>query len=199
MILRQVNNKIITEPKWKKWVVETTKPIFTPKLCKEIIDLNTKLEKEEGKISRPDENKLDLKIRKSTISFIPFDKMKNVYGDINNLVQKINRNNFGFSDIQITEEAQITEYSKDDFYNWHTDTSINMIDEPPVRKLSMTVLLNDPREFEGGNLEIANLVMNPMQQGHAAIFASFLQHRVAPITKGVRRSLVMWFGGEPFK
>ena len=199
MILRQVNNKIITEPKWKKWVVETTKPIFTPKLCKEIIDLNTELEKEEGKILRPDENKLDLKIRKSTISFIPFDKMKNVYGDINNLVQKINRNNFGFSDIQITEEAQITEYSKDDFYNWHTDTGINMIDEPPVRKLSMTVLLNDPREFEGGNLEIANLVMNPMQQGHAAIFASFLQHRVAPITKGVRRSLVMWFGGEPFK
>ena len=190
---------IITEPKWKKLIVETTGPIFTPKLCQELIDLNKTLEKEKGKILRPDENKLDLKIRKSTISFIPFDKMKNVYGDINNLVQKINRNNFGFSDIQITEEAQITEYSKDDFYNWHTDTSINMIDEPPVRKLSMTVLLNDPREFEGGNLEIANLVMNPMQQGHAAIFASFLQHRVAPITKGVRRSLVMWFGGEPFK
>ena len=190
---------IITEPKWKKLIVETTGPIFTPKLCQELIDLNKTLEKEKGKILRPDENKLDLKIRKSTISFIPFDKMKNVYGDINNLVQKINRNNFGFGDIQITEEAQITEYSKDDFYNWHTDTSINMIDEPPVRKLSMTVLLNDPREFEGGNLEIANLVMNPMQQGHAAIFASFLQHRVAPITKGVRRSLVMWFGGEPFK
>ena len=190
---------IITEPKWKKLIVETTGPIFTPKLCQELIDLNKTLEKEKGKILRPDENKLDLKIRKSTISFIPFDKMKNVYDDINNLVQKINRNNFGFDGIQLTEEAQITEYSKDDFYNWHTDTSINMIDEPPVRKLSMTVLLNDPREFEGGNLEIANLVMNPMQQGHAAIFASFLQHRVAPITKGVRRSLVMWFGGEPFK
>ena len=190
---------IITEPKWKKLIVETTGPIFTPKLCQELIDLNKTLEKEKGKILRPDENKLDLKIRKSTISFIPFDKMKNVYDDINNLVQKINRNNFGFDGIQLTEQAQITEYSKDDFYNWHTDTSINMIDEPPVRKLSMTVLLNDPREFEGGNLEIANLVMNPMQQGHAAIFASFLQHRVAPITKGVRRSLVMWFGGEPFK
>ena len=198
MILRQVNNKIITEPKWKKWVVETTKPIFTPKLCKEIIDLNTALEKEHGKIFNKFD-KVDNKIRQSKISWLPFNKMEPMYNDINNFIQKINRNNFGFSDIQITEEAQITEYSKDDFYNWHTDTSINMIDEPPVRKLSMTVLLNDPREFEGGNLEIANLVMNPMQQGHAAIFASFLQHRVAPITKGVRRSLVMWFGGEPFK
>ena len=190
---------IITEPKWKKWVVETTQPIFTPKLCKEIIDLNKTLEKEEGKLLKSNENKLDLKIRKSTISWIPFNKMELVYNDINNLVQKINRNHFGFSDIQITEEAQVTEYSKGQFYEWHTDTKIEMETEPAVRKLSMTVLLNDPSEFEGGNLEIANITMKPMQQGHAAIFASFLQHRVAPITKGVRRSLVMWFGGEPFK
>jgi len=38
-----------------------------------------------------------------------------------------------------------------------------------------------------------------LRQGHAIIFASFLQHRVAPVTRGVRQSLVMWFGGEPFK
>ena len=186
---------IITEPKWKKWVVETTQPIFTPKLCKEIIDLSTALKKERGKTY----GKVDKKLRQSTISWIPFNKMELVYNDINNLVQKINRNHFGFSDIQITEEAQITEYQKDDFYDWHTDTSIEMALEPPVRKISMTVLLNGPSEFEGGDLEIANLTMNPMQQGHAAVFASFLQHRVTPITKGVRRSLVMWFGGEPFK
>mgnify|MGYP001291082399 CR=1 FL=1 len=31
------------------------------------------------------------------------------------------------------------------------------------------------------------------------VFASFLHHRVAPVTRGVRQSLVMWFGGEPFK
>ena len=190
---------VITEPKWKKWVVETTQPIFTPKLCKEIINLSTTLEKENGKTFDKTENKLNLKIRKSTISWIPFNKMELVYNDINNLVQKINRNNFGFDGIQLTEEAQVTEYSKGQFYEWHTDTRIEMETEPAVRKLSMTVLLNDPSEFEGGNLEIANLTMNPMQQGHAAIFASFLQHRVTPITKGVRRSLVMWFGGEPFK
>ena len=108
-------------------------------------------------------------------------------------------NNFGFDGIQLTEQAQITEYQKDNFYGWHTDTAIDMSDEPPVRKISMTVLLNDPSEFEGGDLEIANLTMKPMKQGHAAIFASFLQHQVKPVTKGVRRSLVMWFGGKPFK
>ena len=192
---------MITEPKWKRYVVETNKAIFTPKLCQEIIDLSTTLEKEQGKVdvvevksAVTDETK-----RQSTISWIDFNKMQPVYDDINGLIQKINRNNFGFNNIQITEEAQFAEYSKGQFYGWHTDSSIDMDKEPPVRKLSMTVLLNDPKEFEGGNLEIAGRNMLPMKQGHAAIFASFLQHRVTPITKGVRRSLVMWFGGEPFK
>ena len=39
----------------------------------------------------------------------------------------------------------------------------------------------------------------PLKQGYAIMFASFLNHRVAPVTKGVRQSLVMWFGGTPFK
>ena len=192
---------IITEPRWKKYIVETNKPIFTPKLCQEIIDLSTTLEKEQGKVdvvevksAVTDETK-----RQSTISWIDFNKMQPVYDDINGLIQKINRNNFGFNNIQITEEAQFAEYSKGQFYGWHTDSSIDMDKEPPVRKLSMTVLLNDHKEFEGGNLEVAGKTLSHMKQGHAAIFASFLQHRVTPITKGVRRSLVMWFGGEPFK
>ena len=40
---------------------------------------------------------------------------------------------------------------------------------------------------------------NDLKQGQAIFFASFLRHRVAPVKKGIRRSLVMWFGGPPFK
>jgi len=188
---------IIREPKWKSYAVETTGPIFTSKLCQEIIDLSKTLEKQKGKLIL--DGNLNNTIRKSTINWIPFDKMQLVYTDINSFIQKTNKNHFGFNDVEITEEAQVSEYSKGDFYDWHTDTSIDMDKEPPVRKLSMTLLLNDPSEFEGGNLEIAGKVINPIKQGHAAIFASFLQHRVTPITKGIRKSLVMWFGGEPLK
>ena len=72
--------------------------------------------------------------------------------------------------------------------------------EPPVRKISMTLLLNDPAEFKGGELEL----MGPgkttvLKQGHAICFASFLNHRVQPVTQGVRQSLVVWFGGKPFR
>ena len=192
---------MITEPKWKSYVVETIGPIFTPKLCKKIIDLSITLKKERGKIGHKDVKNAatDETKRQSTISWIEFKKMQPVYDDLRYLVQKINRNNFGFNNIKITEPAQVSEYSKGQFYDWHTDSSIDMDTEPPVRKLSMTLLLNDPSEFEGGNLEIAEKKMSHMKQGHAAIFASFLQHRVTPVTKGVRKSLVVWFSGEPFK
>ena len=192
---------IITEPKWKSYVVETIGPIFTAKLCKEIIDLSSTLKKEQGKIGHlgKEVEDRDKKSRQSTISWIDFNKMQPMYDDLIYLIQKINRNHFGFSNIQITEKAQVSEYSKGQFYDWHTDSPIDMDTEPPVRKLSMTLLLNDPSKFEGGNLEIAGKKMSHMKQGHAAIFASFLQHRVTPVTKGVRKSLVVWFNGEPFK
>ena len=185
---------IITEPKWKKWVVETIGPIFTPKLCQEILDLSKILPQEKGKASG------DTIGRDSTIVWLPFNKMQPMYDDVNNFIQKTNRNHFGFGDIQIREPAQITEYIKGGFYDWHTDIRVDMSVEPPVRKLSMTLLLNDPSEFEGGELQIAGAKNTQlMKQGHATIFASFLQHRITPVTRGVRRSLVMWFGGEPFK
>ena len=64
----------------------------------------------------------------------------------------------------------------------------------------MTLLLNDPSEFEGGDLELmAPGKFEELKQGHAIIFASFLNHRVNPVTRGIRQSLVCWFGGKPFR
>jgi PKHD-type hydroxylase len=143
---------------------------------------------------------LDTKKRTTTISWIPFNEMKEMYSDINKFIQKANLNHFGFGDIQITEQAQFTEYPEGGFYDWHMDCDIAMAHEPPVRKISMTLLLSPENQFEGGDLEL----MTPgkkakLKQGHAVIFASFINHRVAPVTRGVRQSLVMWFGGTPFR
>ena len=66
----------------------------------------------------------------------------------------------------------------------------------------MTCLLSDPSEFTGGDLLFQRwVIVNqlPLKQGQAIFFASFLRHKVAPVKKGVRKSLVMWFGGPPFK
>ena len=192
---------IITEPKWKSWIVETTTPLFTPDQCRQIIECGRRQKPQQAKVgmSRP-EGGTDTKKRVTTISWIPFEEMDPMYKEVNNFIQKTNLNHFGFGDIQITENAQFTEYPVGGFYDWHMDCDVHMAHEPPVRKISMTVLLNHPSEFEGGDLELmAPGKKAKLNQGHAVMFASFLNHRVAPVTRGVRQSLVMWFGGTPFR
>ena len=66
----------------------------------------------------------------------------------------------------------------------------------------MTLLLSDPKDFTGGDLmfsEMGDEKPLPLKQGQAIFFASFLRHKVAPVKKGIRRSMVMWFGGPPLK
>ena len=192
---------IITEPKWKSWIVETKNPLFTPEQCQMAIDAGRRQRPQKAQVGmgKPGGG-VDTKKRTTTISWIPFKEMQPMYDQINEFIQKANRNHFGFEDIQITEQAQFTEYPEGGFYDWHMDTDVNMQHEPPVRKISMTLLLSPENQFEGGDLEL----MAPgkrvkLKQGHAIVFASFLHHRVAPVIRGVRQSLVMWFGGEPFK
>jgi len=192
---------MILEPKWKSWIVETTTPLFTPEQCQMIIDAGRRQPPQKAQVGmgKPGAG-TDTNKRVTTISWLPFDEMKEMYNDINKFIQRANLNHFGFEDIQITEQAQFTEYPEGGFYDWHMDCDVAMAHEPPVRKISMTLLLSPEHQFEGGDLELmAPGKFAKLKQGHAVIFASFLNHRVAPVTRGVRQSLVMWFGGKPFK
>jgi PKHD-type hydroxylase len=143
---------------------------------------------------------IDTKTRTSHISWIPFSKKPEMYKDIERIMKTTNGNHFGFDGMTITEMAQYTEYPEGGFYDWHVDNDVNMQHEPPVRKISMTLLLSPESEFEGGDLELmAEGKVGKIKQGHAIFFASFIRHRIKPVTRGIRKSLVMWFGGTPFK
>ena len=64
----------------------------------------------------------------------------------------------------------------------------------------MVTLLNDPKEFKGGEMQILNVNENfSLKQGYAIFFASFIAHRVLPVTKGMRISMPMWFGGPSLR
>ena len=78
-----------------------------------------------------------------------------------------------------------------------------------VRKLSLTLNLNKPGEYEVGNLmfdfgthseneQFVECTEN-RPQGSLIIFPSFMPHCVTPVTKGTRYSLVLWVLGDPFK
>ena len=188
-------------PRWQSYMATTTKPIFTPKQCEMVIQNGhkQKLETAQVGISKSG-SAVNTKKRTTTISWIPFKEMPEMYSQVEATMQKTNLNHFGFENMRITEPAQFTEYPKGGFYDWHMDLDCNGILEPPVRKISMTILLSDPSTFKGGELEFMEKNKMPdLKQGQAIFFASFIRHRVAPVTKGIRRSLVMWFGGQPFK
>jgi len=188
-------------PRWSSYIAITTKPIFTPKQCDMVVKVGCEQRLAKAQIgTNPLSSKIDNEKRISTTSWIPFNEMPEMYQDINNVMQITNSNHFGFENMKSNEEAQYTEYEKDAFYDWHMDLEINGADDSPIRKISMTILLSDPSTFEGGDLQFIEKNNLPnLQQGQAVFFASFIRHRVTPVTKGIRRSLVMWFGGQPFK
>jgi PKHD-type hydroxylase len=68
--------------------------------------------------------------------------------------------------------------------------------------MSIVVVLSDPKEYSGGELEVMNIghpgktFASKMNKGDIIFFASWMPHRVRPVTKGVRRSLVAWVMGK---
>ena len=194
---------MINEPRWKSYIVETTRPIFTSEQCQMIIAAGRAEPKQDAYVGNKQGIKggeLNTKTRTSHISWIPFKKMNDMYKDIEKIMKTTNGNHFGFDGMQITEMAQYTEYPEGGFYEGHVDNDVNFVHEPPVRKISMTCLLSPESEFEGGDLELMSEgKVAKIKQGHAVFFASFIRHRVKPVIRGNRKSLVMWFGGTPFK
>ena len=101
-------------------------------------------------------------------------------------------------DLKCLDGIQITRYDEGDHYTWHSDYGTTE-DNRFTRKLSATLLVTDPSEYEGGELEFIdyhnNLVVAPSVKGTMIVFDSRIPHRVRPITKGTRISLVTWMLG----
>ena len=190
-------------PRWQSYVATTTQPIFTPQQCQMIVDAGHQQKPEKALVGGGAKGAHDTKKRVTTISWIPFAKMPEMYKQIENQLSIVNLNHFGFDGVTLTEPAQFTEYPKGGFYDWHMDlNAFGQEGQNPIRKISMTLLLSDPKDFTGGDLMFSEMGDNkplPLKQGQAIFFASFLRHKVAPVKKGIRRSMVMWFGGPPFK
>ena len=127
-------------------------------------------------------------------------------------------------DITGRELFQFTKYNKNNHYNWHIDghachlSRRNFTFQPPkhlreistpgligtVRKISMSIILND--DYKGGEFETRQLDGGEYKDnivkanvGDVIIFPSSITHRVKPVTKGTRYSIVVWWAGPPLK
>ena len=145
-----------------------------------------------------------------------------IYRLIHPYIHRANKNAGWNFEWHRTEPVQFTKYKVNQHYDWHCDgwnkpyekKNKNDPEHGKIRKLSLTCQLTDGSQYEGGELEFDFRNYDPhmrdelkhkihckevLPKGSIVVFPSFVWHRVKPVTKGVRYSLVMWNLGYPFK
>lgn len=144
----------------------------------------------------------DVKRRSCYISWLAAKpELADIWAKFEHVVSLVNSKYFHFKLTGFYEQMQLTLYNEQQsgHYDWHVDEYIHNL--TPPRKLSMSLLLSDPAEYKGGELQIqygAEPTTLEQVQGRAWFFPSYMLHRVTPVTAGVRRSLVLWAGGPAF-
>ncbi|KYG79222.1 2OG-Fe(II) oxygenase [Roseivirga seohaensis] len=153
----------------------------------------------EAKLSNGEEA-YDDALRKTKLAFIePQKENQWLYEKLGSLAIKCNQERYGFDILGFHYNLQLAKYGEGDFFNWHLDFGVGPISN---RKLSISVQLSDPSEYEGGELQFMindDIINAPKEKGTVIIFPSFIMHRVTPITKGTRQSIVAWIAGPPYR
>tara|TARA_B100000575_G_C23116024_1_gene645156 strand:+ start:726 stop:1403 length:678 start_codon:yes stop_codon:yes gene_type:complete len=213
--------------------------VLTPKFVDDIVAYGKEHTPEmavTGGANKDDEKNLDKKgnLKKSIVKDIQKKRKSDVvwmndtwiYKEIHPYIHEANQKAGWNFDWDWSESCQFTKYGVGQYYGWHCDSWDKPYSRPPladgtrpidhgkIRKLSVTISLSHPDEYEGGNLEFdfRNQVdwdrnkkaaihscdgIRP--RGSIIVFPSFVWHRVAPVTKGTRYSLVIWNLGYPFR
>ncbi len=214
------------------------KSVLSPKLCDDIINYGKQHTAQmaiTGGVNEEDGNyKADGKLKKKVINNIQKKRKSDIvwmndkwiYKEIQPLIHEANREAGWNFEWDHSESCQFTKYGVGQYYGWHCDSwdepykrdkledGTYPVDHGKIRKLSVTVSLNDPDEYDGGNLEFdfrnqidwernkkkaIKSCTEIRPRGSIIVFPSFVWHRVAPVTRGTRYSLVIWNLGQPFK
>jgi PKHD-type hydroxylase len=171
---------------------------FSKLECETIINIAKNKGLTEGKTGKEVDIKID--VRDSKISWLyPNDNMDWVFRRVTDIILNLNERFFKFDLFGLNEGFQFTNYeAPSGKYGKHVDRGINF----PVRKLSISIQLTNPEEYEGGELYLYDndkgTVMDKAQ-GTLIMFPSYVLHEVMPVTKGTRNSLVTWVTGKQFK
>lgn len=186
------------------------------KTCDKIIQHCKKQKSQKGLVGSQEKRKYkEIKnVRDSEIAWVNDAWL---YELINPFIHQANKNAGWNFDWDWNESIQFTKYKLNQFYDWHIDTRqepYNDLSNPnfhqKIRKLSSVILLSDSKDFVGGdfkfqifdylNGKVKTLKVKEMKKkGSMIVFPSFIRHKVEPVKKGVRYSLVNWSLGYPFK
>jgi PKHD-type hydroxylase len=199
------------------------KSALTPKFCDEVIKYGLSQKEtlaRTGGYGDKELSKEDVKnIQRKRKSDLVWLNDTWIYKEIYPFVHKANKNAGWNFEWDRSESCQFTKYKQGQYYDWHCDSWDKVYkkegpNKGKIRKLSMTCQLTDGSEYSGGELEFDFRNYDPhmrdevkhlrkateiLPKGSIIVFPSFLWHRVKPITRGTRYSLVLWHLGYPFK
>lgn len=145
-------------------------------------------------------------IRKSACKFYNVNSDTQwIFSRLNEVIEYANNSLFNF-DLNGYDTFQYTEYRLNGEYNFHQDSSEfwnPSMNETETRKLSLSLVLNTPKvDFEGGEFETrthSSDTVHESARGRIFMFPSYVVHRVSPVTRGIRKSLVVWVTGPKFR
>tara|TARA_Y100000590_G_scaffold269472_1_gene302590 strand:- start:4317 stop:4961 length:645 start_codon:yes stop_codon:yes gene_type:complete len=178
----------------EEWVWASN--VFSPSEIKTIIAIGESGELDKARTGgrNSDDN------RNSFVHFIfPNDVTNWIYERLSAAVNELNDMYFGFDLFSFEQGLQFTRYeAPGQHYDWHIDRGM----ATGQRKMSLTVQLSDSEDYEGGDLQLRfgkEPIIGRRDLGTMTMFPSYTLHRVTPVTKGTRYSLVGWISGPPFK
>jgi PKHD-type hydroxylase len=182
------------EQVWATW-----KDAFSDSEIAAIIELGEARRQDSATING---DKLDETVRKTKVSWIEQnDATVWLYDKMGFIARQLNGSHYDFDLSGFGESFQYTVYNEEgSHYDWHMDKGV--IGTLPPRKLSLVLQLSDPTEYEGGDLLLLyGKEAVPMERAKGLVvgFPSWILHKVTPITKGTRRSLVVWTSGPKFR
>lgn len=175
---------------------------FTNQECDKIIGLTKQYYPSSASVGgSKDNSKIAREVRSAKIFVLENDEEnKWIYEKISNIVSVVNTLHFDYDISGITHGVQLIEYSSDTeiqgHYNWHVDAGNG---EPAHRKISISTQLSGPNDYQGCELLInnhAHEVVGSKERGSVHLFPSYMLHKVAPITSGIRYALVIWIHGS---
>ncbi len=173
--------------------------LFPADQCEGIIDIGNALPREPARTSGDDQDRPEL--RKNSIAWFQSREPRSewIFRRCTDAILQLNHQFWKF-DLDYIESLQYTCYENPgDHYGRHLDFDNTWQN---YRKLSFSILLDDPSTFEGGDLELFEgdtPITVPRKRGTLVAFPSFIMHRVTPVTQGQRRSLVGWICGPRFR
>ncbi|MEM7172919.1 MAG: 2OG-Fe(II) oxygenase [Pseudomonadota bacterium] len=177
-------------PNWRAGVAGEN--IFSPEECAKIIDLCGEMKP--GHVTGVQQ---DQDHRKCQVDWLGIDKPEHqwIFQRAMDVVKQVNATTYRMDLVGFTERLQVTRYDEGHFQDWHMDFGPGRFS---IRKLTFTIQLSDQQDYEGGELEILanpDPFAFPKSQGAMILFPTYVVHRVKPVIRGTRFSLVGWIGG----